>query len=74
MVVAPDAIQLGAEQEKLFSCGLFVDLKDGLWCDVLARIVFVFFLITLVFNQTRFIFCRTKYKYNSTLRTEMRKK
>lgn len=31
-------------------------------------------LITLAFNQTRFLVCITKYKYNSTLRTNMQKK
>lgn len=30
-------------------------------------------LITLAYNQTRFIVCITKYKYDSTLRTEMQK-
>lgn len=80
MLVPPDAIQLGSEQGKLFSCGPFgEDLKDSLGYDVLARVMLIFtvkisvILITLAFNQTRFIVCITKYKYNSTLRTEMQK-
>lgn len=65
---------------KSSSCGPFGDLKERLGYDVLAKSYvnfhsqnFTAMLITLAYNQIRFIVCIAEYKYDSTLRTEMQK-